>query len=248
MQTFKAAALSVTNLYKAAASEHDKAYREGYQDALEDLLGFLDRENLGLQDGEGWRVRRWATERLEGGGVGGSGESEDEEVEETGLAKATRESSPTLRRKTSQDLAPAQQAPRASPSLNNTTRSESAPPITAAPAPPPAPPAPVDPPTPTIQTYTIPQADFTFQSNHQMDMNMDAHATDNNGTVHINVLPPRPGRGARQNSRTTGRTLGHGAGVKRRAPNFFDLGGFNAKDGFGGAGGVGGGGKRGRFT
>jgi hypothetical protein len=247
MQTFKAAALSVTNLYKAAASEHDKAYREGYQDALEELLGFLDKENLGLQDGEGWRVRRWATERFEGGPAVGSGESEDEEGEESTATntKATRESSPTLRRKNSQELAaaPSVAALRASPSH---TRSESAPPITGPPAVEPAQPPQTQQRNATpIQTYSIPQADFTFQSSHQYpEMDMDA-TTDQSGTVHINVLPPRPGRGARQNSRT-GQRLGHGAGVKRRALDFFDLGGFN-KDGFGGAGG-GGGGKRGRFT
>ncbi|KXL43834.1 hypothetical protein M433DRAFT_275872 [Acidomyces richmondensis BFW] len=61
---FKAAALSVTTLYKTAAASQSAARAQGYQDALDDLLSFLDREDLGLMDGEGWRVRRWATERL----------------------------------------------------------------------------------------------------------------------------------------------------------------------------------------
>lgn len=66
LQAFRTAALSVTNLYKAAVTDQSNNRQAGYQDALEDLLGFLDRENLGLQDGEGWRVRQWITERFDG--------------------------------------------------------------------------------------------------------------------------------------------------------------------------------------
>ncbi|CAF9927284.1 MAG: hypothetical protein GOMPHAMPRED_004352 [Gomphillus americanus] len=62
---FKAAAISITNLYKKAISAPQQARRAGYQDALDDLLSFLDRENLGLQDGEGWLVRQWATKLLD---------------------------------------------------------------------------------------------------------------------------------------------------------------------------------------
>ena len=29
-------------------------------------MKFLDQENLGLQDGEGWRVRQWVSERFDG--------------------------------------------------------------------------------------------------------------------------------------------------------------------------------------
>ena len=54
LSAFKAAALSVTNLYKNAASEQARSRAAGYQDALDDLLSFLDKENLGLGDGEGW--------------------------------------------------------------------------------------------------------------------------------------------------------------------------------------------------
>ncbi|KAK5303049.1 hypothetical protein LTR99_006006 [Exophiala xenobiotica] len=55
LQAFRNAALSVTNLYKSAVTDQNSARQTGYQEALEDLLSFLDRENLGLQDGEGWR-------------------------------------------------------------------------------------------------------------------------------------------------------------------------------------------------
>ena len=65
LQAFKTAALSVTNLYKSAVTDQNNSRAAGYQDALDDLLRFLDSENLGLQDGEGWRVRQWATERYD---------------------------------------------------------------------------------------------------------------------------------------------------------------------------------------
>ena len=47
LQAFKAAALSVTKLYKTAALDQTRARSEGYQDALDDLLSFLDKEDIG---------------------------------------------------------------------------------------------------------------------------------------------------------------------------------------------------------
>lgn len=81
LQAFKQAALSVTNLYKSAAIDHESIRQAGYQDALDDLLKFLDRENLGLQDGEGWRVRQWATGRYDGSANTQQSESEDEQAD-----------------------------------------------------------------------------------------------------------------------------------------------------------------------
>ena len=85
LQAFRSAALSVTTLYKTAASEQSRARQTGYQDALDDLLGFLDTEHLGFGDGEGWRVRQWATERLDQGDVGpslaGPTDSDDEKAD-----------------------------------------------------------------------------------------------------------------------------------------------------------------------
>ena len=66
MRAFKAAALSVTQLYKTAAAEEEvarDAHDAGYTEALDDLLALLDDRNLGLGDGEGWQVREWATQR-----------------------------------------------------------------------------------------------------------------------------------------------------------------------------------------
>ncbi|XXH03941.1 hypothetical protein Hte_010349 [Hypoxylon texense] len=66
LDAFKAAALSVTKLYKNSAAGMTKARSDGYQDCLDDLLAFLDKSNIGLSDGEGWQIRKWATERLDG--------------------------------------------------------------------------------------------------------------------------------------------------------------------------------------
>lgn len=64
LDVFRTAALSVTKLYKSSITAQAKARSEGYQDCLDDLLLFLDKANLGLDDGEGWKIRAWANERL----------------------------------------------------------------------------------------------------------------------------------------------------------------------------------------
>lgn len=90
IQAFKTAALEVANLYRAAASDQQLARQSGYQDALDDLLTFLDRENIGLDDGEGWRVRQWATERLDSNPAAFAlNESDDEPIERESRAKST---------------------------------------------------------------------------------------------------------------------------------------------------------------
>lgn len=65
LDVFRTAALSVTKLYKSAIDAQKKARAEGYQDCLDELLQFLDKEHLGLDDGEGWKIRAWANERLD---------------------------------------------------------------------------------------------------------------------------------------------------------------------------------------
>ncbi|KAG0641740.1 hypothetical protein HOY80DRAFT_1038443 [Tuber brumale] len=64
LQAFKQTALSVTNLYKAAANEAQRSRRdgriEGYQDCLEDFLIFIDRiESRGDQKTLAM-LRQWA--------------------------------------------------------------------------------------------------------------------------------------------------------------------------------------------
>jgi len=64
-------------LYPCLGHTLRQAKQLGYQEAIEDLIHFLDRKNLGLGDGEGWQIRQWATERLDG--VPSNSDSEDED-------------------------------------------------------------------------------------------------------------------------------------------------------------------------
>ena len=253
LQAFRTAALSVTNLYKTAATEQANARQAGYQDALDDLLTFLDKENLGLGDGEGWRVRQWATERLSSTHSVHAGSDSDDERGET--EKRARSSSPVVQRRSSVEL---QQRP-ASRSTSP-VRTESAPPA------------------PSISTqqhssiFARPEA-FTFRSPHPYPQEVDMQASDmtTSNTAQAETAPqpqssssapavrvevvPRGSRTphrhgnhpSRHNTRSTAsaRSLISGAGSKRRIAfgEFFDIGSLgDGKDGQGG------GGKRGRFV
>lgn len=274
---FKAAALSVTNLYKSAAASQDKARAAGYQDAVEDLLGFLDRENLGLMDGEGWSVRQWATERLVDDGVqrhqqGPGSEDEAEDIGQKDERRVERSSSPETQKK------PQQQQPPSMPISSSELQETSASPRRSATSEPP----PIYP--------TQPQApannDFSFRSTHPYPTNHDRDLTTNtmdlDNTSLASSTPttpntespaavriiPRSGRGrhtnhnrrnansaALNNGPTINFNLGTGAGSKRKTPypDFFDISGFNfdgegRKDGAGGGGNGKGGGKRGRYV
>lgn len=257
LQLFKDAALNVTTLYKTAAAEHQSRYNEGYQDALEELLNFLDNKNLGLQDGEGWSVRQWATERFNGTTAAAT-TSTSESDEEAEAENRARSSSPVMQRKPSRDQLRTPTHHVHAPSTTippPNSRSESAPPVVTDQA-------------PREQAHTLmipPQADFTFQSSHQYpsvhDIDMDNSSSEGNSspagsTLHVNIHRPRhssrhsnrnnrPSNNTSSNNRSSSNTsLGPGAGMKRRQPtaDFFDLGGFNGKDH------TGGGGKRSRFT
>jgi len=255
IQAFKQAALSVTALYKTAGAEQARAYQEGYQDVLEELLRFLDKENLGLQDGEGWRVRQWATERYQGSSQQAQGTSDNEEEAE--YETRARSSSPISQRKDVVDNVQAQAAvptpapppappPAPSPAENTPGTEIPSRPLTA----PPTVPNPSESPTrSSINNFTIPSSDFTFRSSafqtpstHDIDMTNEEPNTNNtsaNGhTLQVNLFPRQP-RSSRPNNRPSNRSLGPGAGSKRNFPliDFFDIGGFNGKDGSQGGGG-----------
>ncbi len=254
LQAFRTAALSVTNLYKTAASDQAQARRAGYQDALDDILTFLDKENLGLGDGEGWRVRQWATERLDGSLPAPTGsDSEDERGE---IEKRARSISPLVQRKESREI------------LQESRPSRSSSPARVAPTSEPA----SEPLQTQVNATTKPEV-FLFRSAipYPQDMDMQAADTANSGTpisdsqsqpltitstpaVRVEVAT-RGNRTAHRNgnhasrhntrSATSTRTLGSGAGSKRRIPygEFFDISSLgDGKDGSGG------GGKRSRFT
>jgi Domain of unknown function (DUF4588) len=243
LQSFKQAALAVTTLYKTAASDHAKAYEEGYQDALEGLVGFLDKNNFGLQDGEGWGVRKWAMERYHGLGrqSQSSGDSDEERDEDKrDEHKRARSSSPILEAK----LTPENSIPQISLSMPQPIpRSESAPPV----------PAPLqDTARKTTINSTVPTSDFTFRPMHEAPsvVEMDIEQPDVTSlsgaptglpTVQVSLIqrPQKPQSNHPHNTRSYSRqassisNLGAGAGTKRRQPfgDFFDISGTPGRDG-----------------
>ncbi|KAI4164222.1 MAG: hypothetical protein LQ342_002187 [Letrouitia transgressa] len=256
LQTFKVAALSVTNLYKEAVSDQARARGSGYQDALDDILAFLDKENLGLGDGEGWRVRQWATERLAGSSCtqGGGNESDDDRAD---TEKRARSSSPVVQTQTSSESLHAHPRPVLEPTSQ--PRTMSAPPV---------------PPPSSQQQSTArlgPEA-FTFRSSHQYPADVDMQTPENTPNsipqTEPQIIPPThnsttaarievtpkgtrtqhrySGHTSKHNTRSTTSTrpLGSTVGTKRRLNfnDYFDLGSLgDGKDWMGG------GGKRGRF-
>lgn len=251
LQAFKTAALSVTKLYKTAAADQARARSEGYQDALDELLGFLDRESIGLSDGEGWRIRRWATERLDGRDSVSQTQESDDEV----MDKTDRGSSPTLQRSQNANQ----------PQSTTTAVRHSSPVPEESSTPPHAP-------TSTIADQPAiiapPQGTFTFRSSHLYPQDAEITLSDldlsdsraqgqetsistQSSTGQPGITITRPSRtSSRHNNRFNSRpttTLNRNdrTGQKRKINfgEFFDLGNLgHGKDGFGG------GGKRGRYA
>jgi len=256
LSDFRAAALSVTNLYKTAAVAQTQSRAAGYQDALDDLLGFLDKENLGLMDGEGWRVRRWATERLDQSRTqrqaGSSDDDEEAAKDDEVRAPDTRSSSPET-----------QKRPTALPTASSEMIESSSSPNRRVPSEPPLqhPPQQHHTAPTTIAVPTL--SDFTFRSNQTYPTNHDREAGTNmeldasNSTVPstaetVRILP-RAARNRYNRQRGENRSinfnLGTGAGNKRKIPypEFFDISGINF-DGQDRKDGAGRGGKRGRHV
>ncbi|MCJ1471454.1 hypothetical protein MMC13_000093 [Lambiella insularis] len=244
LQAFKTAALSVTNLYKTAALDQKQARQMGYQDSLDELLTFLDKESLGLGDGEGWRVRQWATERLDGTPPAQAGsESDDDRVE---AEKGNRSRSPVLQPKSAPDVT----KPRPMSRSRSPARMESTT----------TPPLPVSLSQHTV-AHSTPET-FTFRAVPQLPQDIDMQSVDttthpeptedspnaaSSQSVRVEFLPraTRQHRhsslASRHNTRSTTsiRPLGTGAGSKRRIAfgDFFDIGNLgDGKDGGGGPG------------
>ncbi|KAF1360957.1 hypothetical protein EJ07DRAFT_113740 [Lizonia empirigonia] len=231
-QSFKKAALQLTNLYKSALADADRARSDGYQEALDDLLLFLDKENLGVGDGEGWRIRQWATERLDGPRLANSDEDDENDMDD----KRARSSSPIMERNISPE------ATRTPPlHADAAQRPDSAPPV------------PLE--------ASVTEADmsplhhvFQFSSPQPYPLSVNAeNAFGDFGAAARRAFPtPRRERHAnRSSSRNLQRAatqnlfqLGQGAGQKRRMMDSFHPDGANdRRDGAGG-----GGPKRGRMT
>ncbi|ETS81071.1 hypothetical protein PFICI_06073 [Pestalotiopsis fici W106-1] len=252
LDVFRAAALSVTKLYKTSAAAQTKARNDGYQDCLEDLLIFLDKRNIGVGDGEGWQIRRWATERFDREGISQSIESEDE------VDKNEPASSPELHRDSHTPLPSTQH--------DAEIRRDSAPPA-AAPvptftlAPVPSQPADVTSAPAPLESITVPTQDnFTFQSSvaypqdtdlsmANLDLSDSRTNNTNNSSLHhgsARLSRARNNKNGLQRSRNVG-AIGKGAGSKRKLniAEIFDVGSIGGKDIFGGGNG---GGKRSRHN
>lgn len=175
LQAFKQAALSVTNLYKAAATDQEKARQGGYQDAIEDLLHFLDRENIGLQDGEGWRIREWATAQHSHGGILPQSDDDDETSEQD---PAHSRDCP-VEEKSSEETR--------HPTLNNST----------IPSPSSIHPAVSTQPSPLHQQSTHA---FQFSASHDSNIQSDEGGSRSHRHVHRNSRHNRPSRSIAQNA------------------------------------------------
>jgi hypothetical protein len=212
LQAFKTAALSVTNLYKSAATDQNASRQFGYQEALADLLSFLDRENLGLQDGEGWRVRQWATELYDGSAVPQQNES-DEERSEGG--QRPRSTSPTQEQPAAAEEA-TQSAP-TEPTLPAILRD------------------------PIAEDRPASAPIFTFSGNNNTISSDDMQTeevtssqpsasiiTTNRATFATN-RGNRTRSGQRQNTKSSVRDFTFNAGTKRKfpMPDFFDISNLN---------------------
>jgi hypothetical protein len=231
LPSFKSAAMAVTHLYKQAQAEVDKARADGYQEALEDLIGFLDKANLGVGDGEGWRIRQWAMEKLDGALPGPANSDSDEEIIEE---KRARSSSPVMERNPSPEEIRSSEPPHA----ESTTRSDSAPP-----------PLQMDT-APTDTEMAPPQNMFHFSSSVAYPPNNSTH---DHSSIDMQAASrrafPTPRRSSNRSSRNLQRaaasnlfSLGNGAGQKRKLmQDFFNIDSMNDR-----RDGPGGGSKRGR--
>lgn len=234
LQAFRTAALSVTNLYKSAATEQAHARQAGYQDALADLLKFLDKENLGLQDGEGWRVRQWATARYDGGAIH-SDETEGEEEQYETAARPV-----TVSHQEEEDPAAGQEQ---SEHISDTPRPDSEEDSDSANRP------------DVFRFSASAQPDNSMQTDQPISpqpIENDRSSSSSSAPIRVEVLS-RNGRPAsrphntRLNTRTNPREFTFTSGSKRKIqfPDFFDISNLNEKrDGFGGGGSS----KKGRFV
>jgi hypothetical protein len=212
----------VTNLYKAALAEADNSRTEGYREALSDLIHFLDKENLGGNDGEGSKVRQWAADRLDG--VPSISDSEEEAPEE----RRAHSSSPAAERVGSPEVM------KTEPIQEDTT-----------PRPDPAPQNEVA----VLPTDSeLPQqSTFNFRASHPYPANAINEGLENAAPARrTDFTPRRPSHRSSNRNRQAAQALfnlGNGVGQKRKLPwnELFNDAFNDRRDGSGG-------GKRGRMA
>lgn len=225
LDAFKAAALSVTKLYKISAQSQEKSRIDGYHDCLVELLSFLDKEGLGTTDGEASRIRRWVLERIDGRDSVSQGLESDEETEKPEAA------SPQAHRSSS--------APTPSVSRSEVQMKDTVPPVvplanTAVATMPEAEIA-----VPTQDTFTfqtsVPYPQDAYMNLANLDLSDSQTHTPSATRTSTNAATPRTARGRppRTGSRTS---IGRVAGQKRKVnlAEIFDIGSLgNGKDVFG---------------
>jgi hypothetical protein len=209
LDVFKAAALSVTRLYKSSVAAESRARSEGYQDCIDDLLAFLERESTSLDDASTVRLRKWAADRREG--RDGAHNESDEEPEK-------RESTPAPDSTT--------QPSRLQPTLE--VKRDSPAPVDIVPAR-----------DETPHFIVPSQENFTFQSDYQYPNIATLDLSDARPHVGVNHHPSRAAKsrlngGSNRSGPRSSNSLGRGAGSKRRM-DFDDFFGncFGGKDPFG---------------
>lgn len=210
LDVFKAAALSVTRLYKSSVSAETRARADGYQDCLDDLVSFLDHQGpSGVGEPGLSKLRKWVAERREGRDASPQTfESEDETDNTT-------------------KTGPVPSAPVAPPAP---VAIEAAMESTPQPA---GPPEDVEE-EPREPQFIVPTQDnFTFQSEHQYPNIELLDLSDSTRSHHARAQRHRQGKSVLRNPGP----LGRGAGSKRRL-DFDDFFGgcFGGKDPFGGNG------------
>jgi hypothetical protein len=237
LQAFRTAALSVTNLYKSAVTDQNASRQMGYQEALADILTFLDKENLGLQDGEGWRVRQWATERYDGSALPQQIESDDHD-DRSESEQRPRSVTPTREQQVDTSTEPSE-----TPRTERTAPNE-------------------DSSCPATQDQPAPNPIFYFSGNtasasaDDMQTDEDGHqSTDGHGSLTTNNTTRVPSGASRSNrapvkggnqrhaTRSSTKEFTFNAGTKRKfqIPDFFDISNIGPRDGTGGS-------KRGRLS
>ncbi|KAK4164476.1 hypothetical protein QBC43DRAFT_334358 [Cladorrhinum sp. PSN259] len=224
LDAFKAAALSVTKLYKTSATAQAKSRADGYQDCIEDLLNFLDKESSALTNNPTAKIRKWALDRLDRitSPSLDSDDEQDNRVEQPA-------SSPIAQRTMPQPAKASHDRDEADMRDSNAAKVSTTVPAVHS-----------DPIIEEVELVVPSQDMFTFQSSHPYPHDAAARLANldlSDAQTHQPRSTPRNNR--RRDVRANGTRnsrLGQGAGQKRKVnlAEIFDIGSLNEKDVFGG--------------
>jgi hypothetical protein len=208
LDVFKEAALSVTKLYKASVAAETRARAEGYQDCLDDLVAFLDKDGQNLGERGASKLRKWAAERREGREPSPPRCDSEEEADKPDTA-------PQPEPVQNENPSPTVGQPVSRPVTDNVTM------VADEPRPP---------------EFIVPSQDsFTFQSDYPYPNIELLDLSDTRGHVHHSPRQTRNRQG--KSGLRPASHLGRGAGTKRRMDLDDLFGGyFGGKDAFNGGG------------